>query len=72
MKTWGDVFNAAKHRGEDPSYAAFLADEWEKRRKRMPEKLERENDRLYREVDALNLEIASLRRQSGTPGPSAF
>ena len=37
-KTWGDVFNAAKRRGDDPSYAAFLADEWEKRKKPMTEK----------------------------------
>lgn len=31
-KTWGDIYNTAKDRGEDPGYAAHLADEWEKRR----------------------------------------
>jgi hypothetical protein len=35
-KSWGDIFNAAKRRGEDPSYAAHLADEWEKRQKPKP------------------------------------
>ena len=30
-KTWGDVFRAALRRGYDHGYAAYLADQWEKR-----------------------------------------
>ena len=32
-KTWGDVYNAALRRGDDHSWAAHLADQWEKRQK---------------------------------------
>jgi hypothetical protein len=32
-KTWGDIYNAALRRGYDHGYAAFLADQWEKRQK---------------------------------------
>ena len=35
-KTWGDIYHAACARGEDQSYAAHLADEWEKRMKNKP------------------------------------
>ena len=38
MKTWGDIFRAAVRRGVDHAYAAFLADEWEKRAKRKRKK----------------------------------
>ena len=30
-KSWGEVFRAAKARGDDPGYAAYIADQWEKR-----------------------------------------
>lgn len=30
-KTWGEPFRAAKARGLDPGYAAYIADQWEKR-----------------------------------------
>ena len=35
-KTWGDIYRAALHRGEDHGYAAYLADQWEKRQKPEP------------------------------------
>lgn len=34
MKTWGDIFLAAVRRGIDHGYAAFLADEYERRKQR--------------------------------------
>ena len=38
-QTWGDVFLAALARGEDPGYAAWVADNWEKRSLHHPTKL---------------------------------
>jgi hypothetical protein len=38
-KTWGDIYYAALRQGYDNGYAAFLADQWEKRQKqKMKEK----------------------------------
>lgn len=33
-RTWGSIYNAALRRGLDHGYAAYLADQWEKRRTR--------------------------------------
>jgi hypothetical protein len=33
-KTWGDIFHAALRRGDDHGYAAYLADEYVKRREK--------------------------------------
>ena len=30
-KTWGDVYRAALRRGYDHGYAAYLADQWERK-----------------------------------------
>ena len=38
IKTWGDIYNAALARGEDNGYAAYLADEYEKRMERKSKK----------------------------------
>lgn len=32
QKTWDDIFRAAIQRGDDPGYAGWLADQWEKRK----------------------------------------
>jgi len=32
--TWGDIYNTAVLRGIDHGYAAWLADEWEKRQEK--------------------------------------
>lgn len=31
-KTWGDIFRASVRRGDDHGYAAYLADQYEKRK----------------------------------------
>lgn len=33
-KTWEDIYYASKRRGDDPAYALFLADEWQKRQEK--------------------------------------
>ena len=35
-QTWGNIYHAAIRRGEDPGYAAYLADQWERRQKPQP------------------------------------
>lgn len=36
---WGTIYRNALARGDDHGYAAFLADEWERRQARKKEKL---------------------------------
>lgn len=31
--TWGDIYHRHVNRGEDPGFAAYMADNWERRQK---------------------------------------
>ena len=76
-KTWGDAFDANLRKGYDHGYAAWRADQWEKRHMDKQQKAERAV--IWNEAIELAAQLhesinpaSDEERQSDTPGAGAM
>lgn len=76
-KTWGDAFDANLRKGYDHGYAAWRADQWEKRHMDKQQKAERaviwnETIELAAQLHESINPASDDERQSSTPGAGAM